>query len=233
MYKKSLNKFLYIPSTSAHPPGVLKSTIFGNVCRYWYQNTNTKDYRDQVQKFKKRLEARGHAHAHLVPIFKEVFITLDKESKSPPSTTAKTVSAHVLFQHGEYHPRGISRRNICRTFVDTIGNNSGFDQLIVAYSRPRNIRDALIKLNLADTEGVRASSFFSNWILELHALILLWDIVLQSSSGKKLTPRNKSDFVTLFLFGVSFFINQTIFASENNAPRYIYTYLHIVSSLAS
>jgi hypothetical protein len=117
--------------------------------------------------------------------------------------------------------------------VDTIGNNSGFDQLIVAYSRARNIRDALIKLNLADTEGVRASSFFSNWILELHALILLWDIVLQSSSGKKLTPHNKSDFVTLFLFGVSIFINRPIFANENNAPRYIYTYLHIVSSLAS
>jgi hypothetical protein len=107
-YEKSLNKFLYIPSTSAHPPGVLKSTIFRNVRRYWYQNTNTNDYRDQVQKFKKRLEARGHAHVDLVPIFKEVFITLDKESKSPPSTPAKTVSAHVLFQHGEYHPRGIS-----------------------------------------------------------------------------------------------------------------------------
>jgi hypothetical protein len=42
-YEKSLNKFLDIPSTSAHPPGVLKSTIFGNVCRYWYQNTNTND----------------------------------------------------------------------------------------------------------------------------------------------------------------------------------------------
>jgi hypothetical protein len=37
----------------------------------------------------------------------------------------------------------------------------------------------------------------------------------------------------LFLFGVSIFINWPIFANENNAPRYIYTYLHIVSSLAS
>ena len=78
-----------------------------------------------------------------------------------------------------------------------------------------------------------AHPLFSNWIPELHALILLWDIVLQSSSGKKLTPRNKSDFVALFLRGVSFFVNRTIYASENNAPRYIYTYLHIVSSLAS
>jgi hypothetical protein len=95
----------------------------------------------------------------LVPIFKEVFITLDKESKSTPSTTAKTVPAHVLFQHGEYHPRGVSQCDICHTFVDTIGNNSGFDWFIVAYSRPRNICDALIKSNLADTEGVHASSF--------------------------------------------------------------------------
>jgi hypothetical protein len=42
--------------------------------------------------------------------------------------------------------------------VDTIGNNSSFDRFIVAYSRPRNIRDALIKSNLADTEGVHTSS---------------------------------------------------------------------------
>jgi hypothetical protein len=152
MRNLSINSSTF-PSTSAHPPGVLKSTIFGNV-----QNRNTNDYRDQVQKFKKRLEARGHAHTDLIPIFKEVFITLDKESKSPPSTTAKTVSAQVLFQHGEYHPRGISRHNICHTFVDTIGNNSGFDRFIVAYSRPQNIRDVLIKLNLMD-KGVCASSF--------------------------------------------------------------------------
>jgi hypothetical protein len=80
----------------------------------------------------------------IIPIFREVFITLDKESKSPPSTTAKTVSTHVLFQHGEYHPRGISQCDIHHTFVDNIGNNSGFDRFIVAYSRPQNICDALI-----------------------------------------------------------------------------------------
>jgi hypothetical protein len=42
--------------------------------------------------------------------------------------------------------------------VDTIGNNSGFDRFIVAYSRPQNIRDVLIKSNLMD-KGVCASSF--------------------------------------------------------------------------
>ena len=159
-YEKPLNKFLYIPKTSAHPPGVLKGTIHGCVRRYWLQNSNIDDYRTQVLKFKSRLEARGHAHADLVPIFKEVFNALDREFKSTPNTTTSTKSSNILFQHGEYHPRGASRCDIRRAFMDTIGTNSGFDRFVIAYSRPRNIRDALIKSNLADTEGVRASSFF-------------------------------------------------------------------------
>jgi hypothetical protein len=43
-YEKPTNLFLYIPPTSAHSPGVLKSIIFGNVHRYWYQNSNIDDY---------------------------------------------------------------------------------------------------------------------------------------------------------------------------------------------
>jgi hypothetical protein len=43
-YEKPTNLFLYIPPTSAHSPGVLKSIIFGNVHHYWYQNSNIDDY---------------------------------------------------------------------------------------------------------------------------------------------------------------------------------------------
>ena len=49
-YEKPMNLFLYIPPSSAHSPGVLKSTIFGNVRRYWNQNTNVEDYRSAVQR---------------------------------------------------------------------------------------------------------------------------------------------------------------------------------------
>jgi hypothetical protein len=42
-YEKPTNLFLYIPPTSAHSPGVLKRIIFGNVHRYWYQNSNIDD----------------------------------------------------------------------------------------------------------------------------------------------------------------------------------------------
>jgi hypothetical protein len=36
-YIKHKNLHLYTPSMSAHPPGCLKGTIFGNLIRYWNQ----------------------------------------------------------------------------------------------------------------------------------------------------------------------------------------------------
>ena len=43
-YQKPMNVFLYIPSNSAHPPGMIKSLIFGLLQTYYYQNTYKKDF---------------------------------------------------------------------------------------------------------------------------------------------------------------------------------------------
>jgi hypothetical protein len=43
---------------------VLKSIIFGNVCRYWYQNSNIDDYWHIIQQFASRLEAHGATVLH-------------------------------------------------------------------------------------------------------------------------------------------------------------------------
>jgi ABC-type uncharacterized transport system permease subunit len=71
MYEKPTNLFLYIPPTSAHSPGVLKSIIFGNVHHYWCQNSNIDDYQCIIQQFALRLEAHGHAKVDLIPIFRK------------------------------------------------------------------------------------------------------------------------------------------------------------------
>jgi hypothetical protein len=34
-YQKPMNLFLYIPPTSAHAPGMLKSIVYGNLQRFW------------------------------------------------------------------------------------------------------------------------------------------------------------------------------------------------------
>ena len=49
MYQKPMNLFLYIPPHSAHPPGVLRSTVFGNLRRYWLQNSNPEQYKKCVR----------------------------------------------------------------------------------------------------------------------------------------------------------------------------------------
>jgi hypothetical protein len=59
-YIKPKNLHLYIPALAAPPLGCLKGTLFGNLIRYWNQNSNISNYRSLVQAFSKHLRARGH-----------------------------------------------------------------------------------------------------------------------------------------------------------------------------
>lgn len=142
-FERDLNLFLYIPPSSAHSPGVLKSTVFGNVRRYWNQNSNKQDYQDSVRCFVARLEARGHCsgnHDELCPIFKEAFEAIARNpviSSSSSSTLSRrdaAVPQDTLFFHSEFHPRGVARRDICYAYSETLEGHSGFDRFIIAYS---------------------------------------------------------------------------------------------------
>jgi hypothetical protein len=48
-YQKERNLHLYIPAASSHLMGTLKGTIFGNLQRYWRQNTKQTDYVNMTQ----------------------------------------------------------------------------------------------------------------------------------------------------------------------------------------
>jgi hypothetical protein len=39
-----MNLYLYLPPNSAHPPGVLRSTVYGCLRRYWFQNSRVADF---------------------------------------------------------------------------------------------------------------------------------------------------------------------------------------------
>ncbi len=68
-YQKPTNLHLYLPPTSAHPPGVLKSLIYGNLRRFWLQNTLVTDYIDIAKQFAEHLIARGHKREKITAIF--------------------------------------------------------------------------------------------------------------------------------------------------------------------
>jgi hypothetical protein len=73
-----------------------------------------------------------------------------------------TPHTHTLFLHQEYHPKDILRRMIRRVYRKKLEVVGGFDRFVVAYSRPRNLRDTLMRTELSDPEGHRASNILAN-----------------------------------------------------------------------
>jgi len=96
-----MNLHLYIPPTSAHPPGVQKSLIFGNLQRYWKQNTYITNFIDIAKQFAHRLIARGYEKETIKKIFKEAAEKLDNFAKGTKSTD------DTLYLHWMWHPRWV------------------------------------------------------------------------------------------------------------------------------
>ena len=64
-----MNLYLYIPPHSAHQPGIVKSLVFGQLQRYWLQNSSTENYKYFSSLLFQRLLDRGHTAKDLTPIF--------------------------------------------------------------------------------------------------------------------------------------------------------------------
>jgi hypothetical protein len=164
-YQKEMNLFLYIPPLSAHPAGVLKGLVYGNLRRFWKQNSDINDYIQVAHHFYRKLLERGHNATHLADLFMSAATKFDAESNMSPAQLAETKStdtadpSDTLFLHLEYHPRGIPRRVIRDLYTETLGPHSGFNRMVVAFSRPKNLRDALMKTQLNEKEGCRASDY--------------------------------------------------------------------------
>jgi hypothetical protein len=76
-FQKPMNLFLYIPGHSAHPPGVVKSLIFGLLQTYFQQNKKESDFNMIVKQLFRRLLAWGHHFKDIHPIFLEAATKID------------------------------------------------------------------------------------------------------------------------------------------------------------
>lgn len=160
-YEKPMNLFLYIPPKSAHPPGVLKSIVYGNLQRFWRQNTYTSDYICVARKFAQRLIARGHSPATVQELFMEAAKAIDRNSQRDTATATKANPLNTLFFHWEFHPRGLQRQAIREAYNETkCDEYCGFSRFVIAYHRPQNLQDAIIQSRVQGTDGNRESDIF-------------------------------------------------------------------------
>jgi hypothetical protein len=150
-----MNLYLYIPPSSAHPPSCLKGLIVGELRRYWTQNNPT-DYQIILQKFIERLMERGHTLEGLTPILYQAALSIDAPSIT--TTTNKKADESTLFIHRVFHPNGLQRTDIRKLYKQILEPVLTYNKMIVAMSRPTNLRDVLTKAAFMLPTGVDITS---------------------------------------------------------------------------
>jgi hypothetical protein len=166
---KPMNLHLYIPPASAHSPGVLKSLIFGNVFRYWLQNSQKSDFVQVTRDFYVHLLNRGYRPDVLTPIFRSAaeLITKRDQQQRPTGKNGRKAAKKQLFLHWEYHPRDITRQDIRSVYNSILAPileapPLGVQRLTVAYRNPPNLRRLLTRTQLRDLDGDQVSSYVAN-----------------------------------------------------------------------
>ena len=164
-YQKPLNLYLYLPPQSSHPPGTLKSLVYSNLRRFWLQCTHKSHYKYLSKKFFKQLLLRGHNKTSIYKIFEDSAIKLDKRlmtnKRQSIQKTKSIYNKKTMFYHTTYHPNHINRSSIRKVFNKTCAKLPFTTNLIIAYHRPRNIRDALIPTKLKHIEGLNPSNLYA------------------------------------------------------------------------
>jgi hypothetical protein len=171
LYAKALNLYLYLPPLSAHPPGVLKGLIFGMFHRVTRLISQPHKRTTVLQQFWNRLIARGYKISQLKPLFAEGF-------KLPPDRTTPSVKAiSPLYFHVRYHPADPAAsviQRFCRQYFVTPWQGPhltklrnfdqyelGVDRVVVAYHRPRNLKESLAPRKLK-SEGIPVSELIAH-----------------------------------------------------------------------
>ena len=164
-YSKPQNIYQYIPQRSAHPLKVGRAIIFGKMQRFYLQNSKREDYIKQVDLLYEHMKARGWQHSFLHEWILESSKKLETRSNKPITTpkTENDTNKRRAFIHMQYHPRGIERSQVRNAFNETCnifkGTAAEVDQITVALSRPRNLRDELISARLHQVKGKEASTY--------------------------------------------------------------------------
>lgn len=177
-YQKEMNLYLYLPATSAHTPNCIKGTIYGLVKRYYEQNTYRKDYVNFCGLLYSRLIKRGWKREYIRELINQASSTVEARAKCttvPTQTRCQDLEReNLLFIHVQYHPDDITRRQIraewdkhCgKLFEEELGLTQ---QVIVAYSRQKNIRDYVSQAALHQAKGRESSTIMGEYLQDLNS----------------------------------------------------------------
>jgi len=128
-----------------HPPSCFKGLIAGEMHQYWLQ-IDPITFQDILTKFLKRLLCRGHTLENLISLVKHAASSIDSTITNPiesPSTANITMNIHSVYQ-----PNGLQWHDIRQLYEAILKPHLNFKNMMVAISRPTNLRDMLASAKL-------------------------------------------------------------------------------------
>ena len=167
-FQKSMNLYLYIPPISAHPTSCFKGLIVGNFLQFRKQNENT-NFCTLIYNFAKHLLTRGHSIKAIQKDFLQAANTdkkhLLKSQQKTTETNPDAVTNRTLHLHWEFHPKGINRDTLRAIYDATLSQCNPFhNAMVIALSRPKNLRESITQTTLNGPTGARASNYHDRLI---------------------------------------------------------------------
>jgi hypothetical protein len=168
-YQKPMNLYLYLPPGSAHPKNMLYSLVYGRLRAYRLRNTDTEDFVEMAKLLARRLIARGFSLETLKPVFQRANARLlESDPRKPkinatmaPDAGTDTSQKAIIF-HLQHHPRGITRQQIREAYKETLEPLLKERRLLVAVSRPPNLKDRICRTMLPHNEGDNPSDYLTD-----------------------------------------------------------------------
>jgi hypothetical protein len=163
LFEKPMNLYLYIPPHSSHPRGVFTGLVFGQVLRIRRLCSKQSDADSKISEFFQRLLARGHTQESLAPLFSraeenaKAYLARSKEEHLALCKVKWDDSHNQIFFHLQFHPEDPPSREIQKLWQEFVSNPAGetpledtvnfegervgIKKLVVAYSRPLNLKN--------------------------------------------------------------------------------------------
>ena len=168
-FQKPTSLYQYIPANSAHPPGMLKSIIFGRTQKYWVDNTEEASFLHFMNILSNRLLKQGYKKPTLNEITSQslekyclakTFNNIQKSTKTKDTSEEEPDPNNTFYYILPYHRRGVQRKQIQSNYKKYISPHLPH-KLTVAFKRPTNLKDQLCKTTLPDIPGDNPSDFLN------------------------------------------------------------------------
>ena len=172
LFEKAQNLYLYIPPHSAHPHGVATGLIFGQVLRVRRLCSKKADADSKIRQFQRRLLERGYLLKDLRPLFIRAeenasqYLARSESEHLAVRQRKRSDSQNRIYLHLQFHPEDPPSSQLQQLWKECIlspngeppvyemenwdGDKVELRQMIVAYSRPLNLRN---RFSVRDISG--------------------------------------------------------------------------------